>query len=56
MDDLIGYECDAAHDEQHRTDVLRDFEAFVFHGCFVSSLRVVYAMVPPAAPRMAVMT
>ena len=28
-DDLIGYERDAAHDEQHRTGVLRDFEARV---------------------------
>ena len=32
MDHLIGNECDTAHDEQHRTYVLRDFEAFVFHG------------------------
>ena len=32
VDHLIGYECDAAHDKQHRTSILRDFEAFVFHG------------------------
>ena len=33
MDHLIRHERDAAHDEQHRTGVLRDFEAFVvFHG------------------------
>ena len=33
LDHLIGHERDAAHDEQHRTGVLRDFEAFlVFHG------------------------
>ena len=30
--DLIGYEGDAAHNEQHRTGVLRDFESRVFHG------------------------
>ena len=30
---LIRHQRDAAHDEQHRTGVLRDFEAFlVFHG------------------------
>ena len=31
LDDLIGHKRDAAHDEQHRTTVLRDFEAFVLH-------------------------
>ena len=31
LDDLIGHERDAAHDEQHRTGILRDFEAVVFH-------------------------
>ena len=31
-DDLIGHERDTAHDEQHRTGVLRYFEAFLFHG------------------------
>ena len=30
--DLIGYEGDAAHDEQHRTGVLRDLKSRVFHG------------------------
>ena len=30
--DLIGYEGDAAHNEQHRTGVLRDFKSRVFHG------------------------
>ena len=30
-DDLIGHQCDAAHNEQHRTGVLRDFKARVFH-------------------------
>ena len=30
---LISHERDAAHDEQHRTGILRDFEAvLVFHG------------------------
>ena len=33
LDDLICHQRDTAHDEQHRTGVLRDFEAFlVFHG------------------------
>jgi len=33
LDHLIRHERDTAHDEQHRTGVLRDFEAFVvFHG------------------------
>ena len=42
---------DTAHDEQHRTDVLRDFETFLFHG-----LRSSYIMVaPPAAPSSALM-
>ena len=30
-DHLISYERDAAHNEQHRTGVLRDFESRVFH-------------------------
>ena len=30
-DDLISHQRDAAHDEQHRTGVLRDFKARVFH-------------------------
>ena len=33
LDHLIRHQRDAAHDEQHRAGVLRDFEAFlVFHG------------------------
>ena len=33
LDHLIRHERDTAHDEQHRTSVLRDLEAFVvFHG------------------------
>ena len=31
-DDLIRHQRNAAHDEQHRTGILRDFETFVFHG------------------------
>ena len=31
FDHLLGYERDTAHDEQHRTSVLRDFESRVFH-------------------------
>ena len=31
-DNLIGYQCDAADNEQHRTGILRDFKASVFHG------------------------
>ena len=34
-DDLIANQCNAAHDEQHRTGVLRDFKARVFHSTFV---------------------
>ena len=30
-DDLIRNQRNAAHDEQHRTGVLRDFKAHVFH-------------------------
>ncbi len=33
-DHLIGYERDTAHDEQHRTSILRDFESRVFRRCF----------------------
>ena len=29
---LISHERDAAHDKQHRTGILRDFEAVVVHG------------------------
>ena len=32
LDHLICHQRDTAHDEQYRTGVLRDFEAFVFHG------------------------
>ena len=41
VDDLVGHERDAAHDEQHRTDVLRDFKSCVFHSirCFVFTLQ-----------------
>jgi len=31
VDHLIRHQRDTAHDEQHRTGVLRDFEALVFH-------------------------
>ena len=38
FDHLISYKRDAAHDEQHRTGILRDFEAFVdFHGLHCSA-------------------
>ena len=49
MDDLIGNERDATHDEQHRTGILRDFEARVFHS--TSYINVA----SPAAPRMTAM-
>ena len=41
VDDLVGHERDAAYDEQHRTDVLRDFKSCVFHSirCFVFTLQ-----------------
>ena len=32
-DDLIRHQCNAAHDEQHRTGILRDFKSRVFHSC-----------------------
>jgi len=32
-DDLISHQRNAAHDEQHRTGILRDFESRVFHSC-----------------------
>lgn len=35
LDHLIRHEGDAAHDEQHRTGVLRDFKTFVFHVYYV---------------------
>ena len=35
-DHLVGYEGDAAHDEQHRTGILRDFESRVFHSRLTS--------------------
>ena len=28
VDDLVGHERGAAHNEQHRTDVLRDFKSY----------------------------
>ena len=37
LDHLISHQRDTAHNEQHRTGVLRDFEALlVFHGLDVS--------------------
>ena len=30
-DDLIGHQRNAAHDEQHRTGILREFKSRVFH-------------------------
>ena len=33
-DHLVGYDGDAAHDEQHRTGILGDSESRVFHRCF----------------------
>ena len=51
LDDLIRHERDTAHDEQHRTGVLRDFEAFLFHGLHSSYIMVA----PPAAPSSALM-
>ena len=32
-DDLISHQRNAAHDEQHRTGILRDFKSRVFHSC-----------------------
>jgi len=37
VDHLVSHHHDAAHDEQHRAGILRDFETFlVFHGLDVS--------------------
>ena len=56
LDHLVSHHHDAAHDEQHRAGVLRDFKAFlVFHG-FDVSLFYLYTIVPPAAPSNRVMT
>ena len=30
-DDLVSDQCNTAHDEQHRTGILREFKARVFH-------------------------
>ena len=57
-DDLIGHQCDAAHNEQHRTGILRDFESCVFHSrlTFYFLHQTSYIMVAsPAAPRRAAM-
>ena len=59
LDHLIRHERDTAHDEQHRTGVLRDFEAFlVFHGLtsYIIHLPSYIMTASPAAPRMAAMT
>ena len=53
-DHLVGYERDTAHDEQHRTSVLRDFESRVFHSVITLTSYIIVAS--PAAPRMAAMT
>ena len=61
MDHLVGHECDTAHYEQHRTGVLRDFEAsVVFHGIviltsYIFLLTSYISVASPAAPRMAAM-
>ena len=36
-DDLIRNQCNAAHDEQHRTGILREFKARVFHSKKITS-------------------
>ena len=52
VDHLISHQRDTAHDEQHRTGVLRDFEACVFHNDRLDSY---ISVASPAAPRMAAM-
>lgn len=44
-DDLIRYQRNTAHDEQHRTGILRDFKSCVFH-----SIRFIYIRVCAPAP------
>ena len=51
VDHLVSHQRDTAHNEQHRTGILRDFEALVFHGVRNSYISVA----SPAAPRMAAM-
>ena len=36
-DDLIRHQRNAAHDEQHRTGILRDFKSCVFHSVFLNT-------------------
>ena len=59
LNHLISHERDAAHDKQHRTGILRDFEAVVvFHGVrkmIQKNAIVAYTMLFPAAPRIRVM-
>ena len=38
-DDLIRNQCNAAHDEQHGTGILRDFKACVFHNTLILFLQ-----------------
>jgi len=58
LEHLISHQRDAAHDEQHRTSVLRDLEAFLFHFSFSHFLNFSFSyntVAPPAAPRIRVM-
>jgi len=48
-DDLISHQRNAAHDEQHRTGILRDFESRIFHR-FVRFVFVFYIKVCAPAP------
>ena len=55
LDDLISHQRDTAHDEQHRTGILRDFEALVFHGIRNDVHTSYIKVASPAAPRKKVM-
>ena len=51
LDNLICHKADAAHDEQHRTGVLRDFEAVLFHGLRYYVFPTLHHGVPCRAPQ-----
>ena len=56
FDYLISHECDTAHDEQHRTGILRDFKALFFPSTsYFLHLTSYISVASPAAPRSAAM-
>ena len=43
---LITHQCNAAHNEQHCTGILRDFKNFPFHDIRLSILLILYSLLP----------